>query len=151
MTIKKELELIRKENGGILKPNDVVTFAEDPKTALHKRFEWDDNKAAHEYRLEQARYIIRVAVIVNPSTGENIRTYVSLRNDRDNGDSYRTMVDVLNDKKLFNMMLEDALTDLHTFENKYDSLKEAGKLKKVFAAIETLPKTVKNKSRKKSA
>lgn len=48
-----------------LNPNDpidlerIVAFAEDnPESELHKCFEWDDLKAAHLFRLEQAKLII---------------------------------------------------------------------------------------------
>jgi len=44
---------------GILRPADVVEAALNPKSPLHGCFEWDDDKAAKQYRLEQARKLIR--------------------------------------------------------------------------------------------
>ena len=64
--IVAELETIRRNAGGVLRPEDVVSFAADPDTELHSRFEWDDTEAAQQYRLWQARQLIRVTVTVLP-------------------------------------------------------------------------------------
>jgi hypothetical protein len=51
--------------GGRLTPDMVVNDAEDPSSPLHKYFEWDESRAAHAYRLDQARRLIaRVRVCV---------------------------------------------------------------------------------------
>lgn len=55
---KDELLRIANENGGVLKPEDVVNTARDPENVLHRCFIWDDKKAAHEHRLDQARELI---------------------------------------------------------------------------------------------
>lgn len=44
---------------GHLTAEAVVSDAANPKSPLHSRFEWDNSKAAHEHRLEQARALIR--------------------------------------------------------------------------------------------
>lgn len=54
-------------HGGVLTPEDTVAAAADPAHILHPRFEWDDTEAAHRYRLDQARALIR-AVRVEIST-----------------------------------------------------------------------------------
>jgi hypothetical protein len=61
--ILKELEHIRKQGKGILYPDAVVEFATNEETALHPKFEWDNNIAGHEYRLWQARHLIKIVVI----------------------------------------------------------------------------------------
>ena len=76
MDYKQELEQIRKANDGELRPADVVEFARNPDTALHSRFTWDDDKAAAEYRLWQARELIRVVVQLHPKTNKKMRVYV---------------------------------------------------------------------------
>ncbi len=68
--IKQELEALAEANNGILRPEIVVEFARDAKTALHSRFEWDDTEAAKQYRLWQARQIIKVAINVLPAEPE---------------------------------------------------------------------------------
>ena len=44
---------------GKLRPIDVVERARDPKSVLHDCFEWDDTKAAEQWRLRQAAQLIR--------------------------------------------------------------------------------------------
>jgi hypothetical protein len=60
--IGEELESI-----GTLKPGDIVEFAEDEKTELHKCFTWDDSKAAHLYRVEEARGVVQAVITVDES------------------------------------------------------------------------------------
>jgi hypothetical protein len=42
-----------------LTPATLVTDARDPQSPLHTLFEWDNERAAEEYRLNQAREVIR--------------------------------------------------------------------------------------------
>jgi len=58
-----ELERIRKEKGGYLRTADVVEEAEAKSNPLHDCFEWDDSSAGHQYRMQQARQLIRVVHI----------------------------------------------------------------------------------------
>jgi len=134
MSYLNELELIRNKNGGILRPEDVVEFAEDPKTALHKKFTWDNDKAAHEYRLWQARELIRVSVNILPQNNKPFRAYVSLVDDRKNpGGGYRALVDVMVDGELREKLLEQAIKDMRGFQKKYKALKE---LASVFSVMD---------------
>jgi hypothetical protein len=130
--VAQELELIRKRHHGILRPADVVDFARDPQTALHAEFEWDDSKAAEQYRLEQARLIIRCAVRVVGEDSPPIRAYVSLQEDRRAGDSYRSLSDVLGDPNLRNALLAQALREAESWRLRYERLAE---LKPIVRAI----------------
>jgi hypothetical protein len=82
MTVKQELNKIRRQHGGVLNPSDVVEFARvNRKSALHSRFDWDDATAAHEHRLLQARHIIRVHIeVLDRGDGEAVemRAFVRL-------------------------------------------------------------------------
>jgi len=57
--IRRELEGIADKHDGALLPEDVVRVAQDPAHLFHDRFEWDDAKAGHAHRIEQARTLIR--------------------------------------------------------------------------------------------
>lgn len=103
-------------------------------SALHSLFEWDDSKAAHEYRLEQARHIIRAQVIFNEIAQDKIRIYVSLPEDR-GVDSYRPVVAVLSETQKRQQLLACALAELQAFSRKYKVLTE---LANVFKEIERL-------------
>lgn len=134
--IQKELNEIEQQHGGILKPEHVVEFARNPETALHSRFQWDDDKAAEQYRLWQARMIIRVRVTVLPQSKNErpVRAYVSLSTDRSKeGGGYRPIATVLSDKDMREQLLADAVFEMKTFRRKYDTLKA---LAPVFAAMD---------------
>ena len=51
--------LAQLEEQGRLTPDEVVRIASDPDNPLHEAFDWDDASAAHQYRLDQARTMIR--------------------------------------------------------------------------------------------
>ena len=135
MAIVNELETIRKNHGGVLRAADVVQFARNPKTELHDRFTWDDNKAAEEYRLWQAREIIRVAVTIIPRANNALhRAYVSMMADRQaDGGGYRSIHVVLSNPTQRALLLQEALAELNALRVKYRALLE---LAPVFEAID---------------
>lgn len=53
------IEKIRSSKGGACSADDVVAAARSARNPLHNLFEWDDSQAAHEYRLQQARTVLR--------------------------------------------------------------------------------------------
>lgn len=128
---RDELKHIQKANRGMLRPSDVVEYARDSRTALHGRFEWEDSKAAAEYRLWQARELIRVVVEVHPASGASTRVYVSLSDDRRNdGGGYRELNEVMRSKTMREALLKQAHADMVRFETKYQQLAElAGVIK----------------------
>jgi hypothetical protein len=141
-----ELELVRKKHRGRLKPEDVVDFARNPKTQLHKCFEWDDTEAAQRFRLMQAREVIRVAVVVLPNTNAPVRAYVSLQRDRKTGRGYRATAQVLSDGQLREELVAEALADMEMFKLRYHVLKE---LARVFDAMDKAVKTLAPVKRKR--
>lgn len=127
MTHQDELAQIERDNGGLLRPEDVVEFAKNPKTALHSKFEWDDTKAGHAYRLEQARGIIRVVITYEPGTdAPPIRKWVSLASDRKAGNGYREVGTVMADEAKRNELLSEARREMRHFRKKYESLASYG-------------------------
>jgi len=138
-SIKDELLFIEKQNKGLVKPAKVVKFAENPETLLHSKFEWDDNKASYNYRIWQARQIIRLELTVVETKGKKesitTRLFVSLSEDRTNAKGYRLIEKVMNNTSLREQLLKDALDELIRIKVKYKSLNE---LSKVFKAIEEL-------------
>jgi len=79
-----ELERIRAQHGGQLSPPDVVHESRPAHAPLHPVFEWDDSTAAEQWRLTQARNIIRsVRVVTDGDDVESHTTpkYVSVRLD----------------------------------------------------------------------
>lgn len=54
-----ELMQMSKLNDGKITPEQVVAAASDPSSALHNYFEWDDATVAQNYRVMQARTMLR--------------------------------------------------------------------------------------------
>lgn len=123
--IRQELLRIAESNSGVLKPEDVVHAAESVTSPLHSHFEWDDSKAAADYRLFQARNLIRVTVQYLSPEPTLSRVFVSLLSDRgEAGGGYRTMVNVLGDAAQRQDLLREALGELRRAEKKYGGLVE---------------------------
>ena len=135
--IVAELKRLAEEHGGTLKPSDVVASARAEESPLHPHFTWDDDAAAEQWRLHQARNLINAVVIAYPAgSREPIehRVFVSLTTDRQkNGEGYRLMVDAMSDEQHRAQLLADAKQDLIGFKSRYRSLTE---LADVFAAID---------------
>ena len=56
-----DLEILNaiEQQYGVVSPDAVVSEAAREDHEWHDRFTWDDSEAAHQYRLEQARTVIR--------------------------------------------------------------------------------------------
>jgi hypothetical protein len=130
----EELERIRTLRNGRLDPKDVIEASRDPGAPLHPAFEWNDTKAAAEYRREQAKYLIRsVEVVVEKSADERtpIRAFVSV--ERDNDRSYTSTFHALSDAELRQQVVGQAWKELEAWQKRHAELVEfAG----IFAEIE---------------
>ncbi len=132
----EELERIRTVNNGRLAQETVVEEARDKKSPLHPAFEWNDRKAAHQYRLSQAGYVIRM-LSVSYVEGEQktgpIRAFVNVSRDEDR--SYTSIAHAMSDDELREQVLARALKELNDWRERYAELEEFAGL---FATIEGL-------------
>lgn len=98
---------------------------------LHGAFEWDDAKAAEEFRLGQARHIIACLVIKpETKTEPQVRCFYNIERD---SPQYHSISAILEDTDSTELLLKSALGELAAFQRKYAVLK---KLAPVFGAIE---------------
>lgn len=116
---KKEIDRIGKACRGKLKAEAVVAAAEDPASPLHALFQWDDKVAARERRLDIARDIIRVYVVVMPAKRRPVRAWVSVSTP-----GYRSIASVMSSEQLRSAHLETALSAAEEFANRYPELEE---------------------------
>jgi len=134
------LEKIKDKNSGVLTAGLVVLEAEKPRHVLHKSFEWIDSIAADEYRLEQARRLLRSIEVVYKDTPHipPTRGYVTVTeeasNDQPERKVYRTTAEALEDPIARDEVLGNAIRDAISFRRKYAALSE---LAEVFAAIDS--------------
>lgn len=133
--IGEALEAIRQGHKGELRPSDVVEAAKADDHALHALFEWDDAKAAHAHRLDQARGIIRVIRTDDPELeGQSVRAFYSL--NAKSGTSYRSVGDVLGSRDLQARVMLNAERELEAFTRRYRELRHV--CAKVTEALEVL-------------
>lgn len=84
----KEIERIETIYGRIT-AETVLKAAENKKSPLHELFQWDDDKAAHNYRLQQARIFINNIEVVYVSDGEEKRIPAFEIIRKENSQSYK--------------------------------------------------------------
>jgi len=127
-----ELELIRHDHGGVLQPQHVIEHARDSESLLHGYFEWSDSRAANEYRVFQAREVIRrvrVTILNRDQIEVKVRKYISLATDRvGSGGGYREVRDVIEIDERRQQMIETAYRELKNFVDRYKDLSELGEL-----------------------
>lgn len=120
--IKNELLAIQRGSADrMLHAKAVVAWARKNKgSALHGQFEWNDAKAADQYRLWQARYLIKLHIVQEDGAPQ----IVSLTFDRVKGGGYRAMEDVIAKRDLSEFMLDDALAELKRMEFRYERVRQ---------------------------
>lgn len=138
----EELAKIRK-NRGTLTPSIIVEEAmKNPNGILHGQFQWSDKKAAVEWRIEQAKYILR-SIEVQIEEGKVFRAFVNVPIGSNTKERhYVPIKNALNNEISRDWLLQTAMRELVYFRHKYATLKE---LTNVFEAID---KAVKKKSKK---
>lgn len=122
MTSDSEARLIElaELNDG-LTPDIVVDDASRPDSPLHRHFCWDDTKAAHEFRLEQARRLIRrFDIVIERSSGDpvQVRSFQFIPSV----DKYMPVERVMRDRQMRDELIARAAAELRSFRLKYQKL-----------------------------
>lgn len=130
----EELERIRVHHNGRLQAEAVVDAARPKASILHPHFEWDDRAAAEQFRVEQAKYLVRsITVRMEKPSGAKapIRAFVSVERDEDR--SYTSLAHAMSDAELRAQVLEQAWRELEAWRQRHAELVE---LAEIFAAID---------------
>jgi len=140
------LEKIKADNGGVLTAGIIVAKAKTKSNKLHKAFEWDDAKAAHEHRLHQARKMTHSLEVVHkeaPQIGPQ-RQYMTVKEAPLHGQEertvYRSTEELMRDPNWRAEVLSNAVREALAFRKKYSELSE---LAKVFAAMDEFVENIK--------
>lgn len=135
--VGEELETI-KETEGQLTPAIVVKRAEKEESKLHGFFTWDDKAAADEYRLNEARYLLRSVEVyyeVEPGGDEKpVRAFYHVEDDEE-GAIYVDIDDVVSNDDYRQQIIDKALREMRSWAAKYRQYKE---LSPVVEAIDKL-------------
>jgi hypothetical protein len=70
-----------REKHGMLETEMVLQEASKKRSKIHAAFEWDDGKAGHEFRLIQARKMIRSISVILEDGDEPAYVHVKIDND----------------------------------------------------------------------
>lgn len=134
-------ELEKKNNG--LKPADVVEASMDENSVLHECFEWDNDKAADQYRIDQARDIIRHIVVTKSESNEtHVRAFFSITTENEKKHKYLSLQAISENEDYKKQTIDRALRELVSFKQKYADLKD--ELGLVFNAIEKAAEQLRN-------
>lgn len=120
----EELARIEGEHNS-LTPELVLEESREENAVLHPCFEWDDSIAAEKYRLEQAGCLLRNIVITVTKTAEEVdapkdvkvRAYVNVSEEKKG--VYVPIKTALSQENYRKRVLENALSELRMFQNKY--------------------------------
>lgn len=121
----QHLELLRKQCKGELTPKDVVEDARNDNSPLHAYFEWDDGEAAENYRLQQARGLIRAVVaIYTDDKKPAIRQKMFVHINEAGAQHYREASHAMSLTKTREMVLKQAWRELQAWRKRYKDLQE---------------------------
>lgn len=141
--VGQHLEMLRKKAKGELTPEAVLSDAKHNNSPLHSYFEWDDTEAAEQYRLQQARGLIRAVVAIYPrKDAEPLRqkAYVHIPTPTPH---YRESSHAMSQKDTRDIVLKRAWAELQGWKNRYRDLQEFAGFINVIDVIDAdFPKTL---------
>lgn len=111
-------------------PEQILEFAKNPESELHKCFEWDDSIAAYRYRLQQARTVVCHLVVVPQAQNAEPQKFRLLQKT-DAG--YKPTKFIYQNKTEYEKLLERAMGELRAFKQRYHNLVE---LEEILALID---------------
>ena len=123
------------EREGCIKPEHLVERAKPKDSPIHQMFEWRDREAACQYRLEQARAIIRsitIETIPNDRAPVVVRAFVAVQDQETPTRSvYLPTVKAFEHEPTRQEVLTRAYQELMAWRRKYANLLELAKVVEV--------------------
>ena len=118
-TVSKEIETI--ENAT---PQNILEYAKNENTELHKCFDWDDTSAANKWRLQQARQIVCNLVYKEKEETKNEQRTPLRVFYQSSKKEYEPTKIILTKKDEYEELLKRAKQELRAFKEKYKMLTE---------------------------
>jgi len=141
--VGKYVDQLKKKHGEIT-PELLLKSAESTRSAIHSCFEWDNDEAAHQYRLSQARYILRSIITYVITSGDNkrpVRVWIpvgkqhQIIEDEDQTEStYKRVDEIMHNPNLRAQLLIRAWKELKQWRIRYEIYEE---LAEVFKAMDS--------------
>ena len=98
-----------------------VEYASDEESPVHNTLTWDDSKAAHLYRLAEARNLIRAVMVERNDVPEQMFVHV----DSDRG--YQSVSTVVQNADMYSLALIALRSQMADTKNAVDTLVDAAK------------------------
>lgn len=107
-----------------LTPRQILEYARNSETELHKCFDWDDSAAAEKYRLDQARRVcVSLKIVIEGRDGpEHKRLAVHVGASGDTTGGYMPIKMVSRDEKRVHETRAQAVSDLRAWLARYREL-----------------------------
>jgi len=112
-------------------PHDVLEYAKNnPETVLHSLFQWDNDAAATQYRIWQARRIIgsiQMEVILPNGKSEVVRKYANIQvpiNKTQSEQRYVSIDKIAKSPKLSEQTVNKAKRELDAWRRRYKVMRE---------------------------
>lgn len=146
-----------KARHGHLTPELVLADAADPTSPLHGHFEWDNDRAANQHRINQAYELLRAIVVLDVTeVHEPIRAFVAIINPDTASETrrreYRTTEDVLADPILRRQFLDGVIREGEAWMDRARLFTELASVVEVadrtFASLKEDPPKKKARARK---
>ena len=140
-----KLQELRDRHEG-LTASIVVDDAKNKDSVLHGAFEWNDSKAAHEWRLHSARHLMRAVVTKELDSSGEIRyqpAFVFVKTEE--GPRYESLARVLDDDEMRIQVINRALKEFEQWQKRYEEYEE------FLSVFESFDKTRKRLEQKHSA
>jgi len=136
-SVVRRLDLLRKQNNGILTPDIVLTDAEAGKSPLRSYFTWDDHSAARRHRLSEAGQLIqRYKFVIVATEGKVVKVAAleKIEPGPKGETQYRHIEDIMDDEEEYAALVRRVKAQLDSLRRRYESIVE---LKAVWKAIGT--------------
>lgn len=113
-------------------PEDFLEASSDPKAPTYRLFEWDDKRAAHQYRITQARYFIRSVKVRDE--GVDARAILNISIGESSG--YVPQADAFASTDWRTLVVDRAQSELRVWTKRYEMLRGHADLREVFRVID---------------
>lgn len=103
----------------VVTPENIVLFAENDKTELHKCFTWEEHRAAHNWRLQEARLLVNALIVFEDGPNEEpveVPVFESvIKGDRR---QYVVVSQEITDDDIYEQIRGDVLSSISSLKNK---------------------------------
>jgi hypothetical protein len=114
-------------------PDAIVEQARDVSSPLHRYFEWNDSKAAHKHRLDQARTMIRSIEIVRTDTRGSEQRIRAIEHVK--GVGYASTNEILKSVDQTKNLLERFMSEVDALTRRWEAYAHLPEVAAVLGAI----------------